>query len=395
MKNILIIFFSLCLFYSCSEESERGQYPLDSVPPKTVSAVSVENQPGGAIISYTIPDDEDLLYVKAIYKLDDGTVMEQKASAYSNQIKIEGLGISQSQTIQLISGDRSKNESEAVNVEIFPLESPIYDVLNTVSMVSDFGGVLVSWANPLRSNIVVTVSALGEDGKFTEVQNVYTKATQGKVNVRGYLPEETVFAVSVRDKWMNRTDTISEALTPLFEEKLDRTKFVRWNPSGIPYMELAGWGWTIEKLWDGQLSYASAGGYSFPTTAVLPASFTMDIGQTACLGRIKIYPRATGAQLYTGGNVKKFQVWGSPHPNVNADFSNWVFLGDFEDVKPSGSAAGVVTQEDIDFATAGVDYSVENSATPVRYLRFYIEKTWGGGAGMQIFEVEFYGSITK
>ena len=391
MKKFLILLLSLNFFLACTEE-DRGQYPLDSVAPGKISSVSVTNHPGGALISYAIPGDDDLLYVKALYKLDDGTPMEQKASAYVTQIEIEGLGLAKNQTIQLISGDRSQNESDPVNVEISPLESPIYDILNSIVLKADFGGVYLSWNNPLKSEIVLSVSVMENNNQFTEIQNIYSKASVGKFNIRGFSVEERVFAVFIRDRWMNKTDVVSQALTPLYEEQLDNTQFARWNPQGIPYIELPNWGWTIEKIWDGQLSYASAG-YSFPGTVVLPHSFTMDLGQIAQLGRVKLFQRATGDQLYTGGNIKKFQLWGSATPDVNADFSTWTLLGDFESIKPSGSATGIKTQEDIDYATAGEDYTIENSTVPVRYLRFHIEKTWGGSPAMQLFEAEFYGKV--
>src|SRR5690606_21679653 len=114
--------YHVCLIFilwSCSE-SEIGQYPIDSEAPGIVGSISVENLKGAAVVSYDIPDDDDLLYVKAIYRLDNGEEVEQKASAYANSIRIEGLGKSREQEVLLVTGDRSKNESEPVAVTIHP-----------------------------------------------------------------------------------------------------------------------------------------------------------------------------------------------------------------------------------------------------------------------------------
>src|SRR4051794_26451510 len=100
--------FSLLMLFSCTK-IEKGQFPIEHDAPGQVTNVKVANVAGGANISYTIPTDNDLLYVKVIYKLDDGRIMEQKASAYANSLKVEGIGKSFEQEVELICGDRSKN----------------------------------------------------------------------------------------------------------------------------------------------------------------------------------------------------------------------------------------------------------------------------------------------
>ena len=231
-SKIFILLLAICFALSCEEE-ERGQYPLDTIPPRQIVNPQVENIAGGAIISYTIPDDDDLLYVKVIYQLDNGTVMEQKASAYTNRIQVEGLGKSKAQTVSLVCGDRSKNESEPVEVEIHPMEAPIFEILESVNIENDFGGVFITWENPAKADVVLTVATWNEeDAKYEEVENFYTNSGTGKGNIRGLPAEEIIFAVYLRDKWGNNTDTISGTYLPLFEEALDKARFARWNPRG-------------------------------------------------------------------------------------------------------------------------------------------------------------------
>ena len=392
MKRILLFAVAgSCFLLSC-EKSERGQYPLDSVAPGGVKNVIVENVPGGARLSYTIPEDEDLLYVKVIYKLDDGRSVEQKASAYASGIDVVGTGRSAEQEVELVCGDRSKNESQPVTVKIHPLDAPIYGILGTLEIRNDFGGIRLDWKNPTQADAVINVSVPDATNHLVEVDNFYTNTREGKGNIRGFPAQEQSFAVFIRDRWGNRTDTIISKNLPLHEERLDKTKFTNWSPPGIPYLQLDN-NWTIAKLWNNSVANP---GYSWPLSATLPSSFTFDMGQLAKLSRFKIFQRATDAQLYTGGNVKQFQLWGSSHPGVSDDFSTWVKLGDFSSFKPSGLPLGQVSAEDMAYAgVAGEDYNIDLSAPPVRYLRFVIESTWGGSKAMQIMEVDFFGNITN
>lgn len=388
MKRYCFILTLVLGFLACGKD-ERGQYALNNIPPGAITSPQVQNIAGGAIISYTIPNDEDLLYVKAVYTLNNGTVMEQKASVYESSLKVTGMGRSREQTVQLIACDRSKNESAPVEVKIHPMDAPIYSIMESVKIRNDFGGILLNWENPDEAEVVLTVLTPNELNKLTAIENFYTKAKTGKGNLRGYPPVERVFGIVLRDRWGNHTDTLTGTYLPILEERLDKKKFAKWNPPGIPYQELGGW--PISRMWDNLLGNP---GFSWPLTATLPGSFTVDLGQTAKLSRFKVFQRATTEQLYTGGNVKKFQVWGSSHPNVNDDFATWVKLGDYHSYKPSGLPLGQYSAEDMAYAgVAGEDYNVGLDAPPVRYLRFVIEETWGGSRAMQIMELDFFGDI--
>ena len=393
MKKVyLLTVVLLCLFYSCSKE-EIGQYPVDGVAPGEIKTPEVRNIPGGAIISYIIPDDEDLLYVKVIYKLDNGTTMEQKASSYERSVKVEGLGRSREQTVQLIAYDRSNNSSNPVTVSIHPEDAAIYSILESIDTQADFGGIYLDWENPTEAEVVLMVFTENLDKRLVTAQNFYTRAQVGKGNVRGYPSQPTVFAVALRDRWGNLTDTVRVTYTPMPEVQLDRLKFRRWNPAdnSIPYTDLVSQGWIIENMWDNNIG---AKGFSFPLTTTLPANLTFDLGQTAKLSRFKLHHRADASQLYTGGNFKKFRVYGSATPGVSADFDTWTKIGEYQSIKPSGLPMGQISAEDLQYAsTDGEDFNVDINAPPIRYLRFVVDETWGGNTAAQVMELKFFGEI--
>ncbi|MDR0845133.1 MAG: DUF4959 domain-containing protein, partial [Tannerella sp.] len=111
MKNIIItiMFFALVLS-SCKEET-IGLQPQDSVPPGPVSDVTYKATPGGVILKYRLPADEDLLYVKAVYSRKEGVLSEVKATLYTDSLVIEGFGDALPTEVTLIAVDRSDNES--------------------------------------------------------------------------------------------------------------------------------------------------------------------------------------------------------------------------------------------------------------------------------------------
>lgn len=66
-RLINIAFFALLLLASCKEESNYGQYPVESTPPGKVTNIEYEALPGAVKLKYELPMDKDLLYVKAAY----------------------------------------------------------------------------------------------------------------------------------------------------------------------------------------------------------------------------------------------------------------------------------------------------------------------------------------
>ena len=388
MKTYYILLLLFTFFaYSCKED-ERGQYPVDNVPPGEVKSTQVENIAGGAIISYVIPEDDDLLYVKAIYTLDDGTVMEQKASEYASSLKIEGIGKSRELSVTIVTGDRSKNESKPVVVITHPQDSPIYTILASIQSYNDFGGIRLTWANPTKADVVLGVVTKNDAGEFISAQNFYTNAAADKGNLRGYPSVERVFGFYLRDRWGNMTDTIKNAFMPLFEEEI-KGKIARWNPTGIPYLEYSPT-YPIEKMWDG--STATASFYLQSPILAYPYSFTWDLGESMKFSRIHIWQRQGVTLVYITQAVQKFQLWGSATPYVSDSFTGWTYIGDFESIKPSGSPLGTHTAEDDAFGIAGQDYNIDAATPPLRYMRMVVTKTWSNDLAFAFGEMKFFGS---
>ena len=392
LKNISWGACILLLLYAC-KENEKGQYPVHGgIPGKVTSARVEKNFAGGSLIVYDIPKEEDALYVRARYTLDDGTLMELKSSVYTDRITIVGIGRSREVPVILTVVDRSQNESEPVTVLAYPLDSPIYEIANSMVIREDFGGIVLRWDNAEKLPIVIDVLSPDEIIGMIPIDRFYSSAQDGKANVRGQEAIETIFSVTIRDRWGNATDPISEYYTPLFEEELDKSKFRRWNPDGLPYLvPSTNPNWQIETLWDntwGTMVEGVVMGYA--TSALF---FTFDMGQMAKISRFKIYNRIEPNVCFNMANPKRFELWGSATSEVNADTDTWQFLGYFEAVKPSGLPLGQVTAEDIEYTGInGEDFNIEE-CPPVRYIRFECLETWGKDVRIQMMEMTFWGQV--
>ena len=71
---------------SCSKNED-----VDSTPPGIITNVSVVPTNGGGIISYTLPSDSDVSYVRAEYTNSQGEDVFRVASKYNTSLEVNGL----------------------------------------------------------------------------------------------------------------------------------------------------------------------------------------------------------------------------------------------------------------------------------------------------------------
>lgn len=395
--SILTVAAVFCLS-SCEEES-IGQYPTDSTPPGPVTDVMVtETFGGGAVLSFRIPDDPDLMGVVAQYTLDTGKETEVMVSSYAKELTIKGFAEAKEHPVSIFTIDKSRNLSKPVLVMVTPKRAPIYDVFETLAMYDDFGGMQIQWENPERQDIIISVFKPIAEGSdmLEDVTNFYSSEKDGVANVRGFT-ETQKFFVSVSDPYGNQTEMISKMVTPMYEEEIQGTKYwKKWNPSDIPYAQYSK-SYPIEKLWDGITMEVSTSSNFFhtPAGATFPVRFTFDMQQVFKLSRMKVYHR--GQQwVYKHGNPKVFSVYGSLSNTVKLDAvdeeNQWVFLGRFFSVKPSGLPVGEYTTEDLAKGGGGEEFDFPlQYSVPVRYIRFDVEETWGGTEMIHISELRMWG----
>lgn len=403
MRKHIFLFSLLLAFLSACNEESVGQYPIDNVAPGPVSNVSVkETFGGGVILNYTIPNDADLQGVIANFTLDTGKEMSVMVSGYAREITLEGFANATEHTAELRTMDKSRNLSEPVIVTFTPKRAPIFDVYESLKINSDFGGAKFTWENPEMKDIIVSISKPLTDGSDVEenLQIFYSSAPEGEGFVRGLSVEPVLLSATITDKYGNTTEKKSQECIPLYEEKIQSTKYwKKWNGDpAIPYKQYSG-SYPITEMWDGKKQ--TEGGdkgnmFHLPAGDPMPVRFTFDMGQIYTLSRMKLAQRNLGGWAFEHGNPKRFQVYGSLNSNVGLNETDperqWIFLGEFNSFKPSGLPLGEASVEDEAIAAEGEDFTFPiELATDVRYIRFDILETWGGTEMVHIAELEFWG----
>lgn len=386
--------------------------PLEhnSAPLGTVSNVTHENQPGGATITYTLPDEQDLLYVKAEYTLATGQKMQVKSSFYNNSLAVEGFADTKPHVVTLYAVNRSETVSEPVQVTITPLESPIWAVMRSLGNDSGdrsanvkpaFAGVYLHALNLSRANVAILVMEKNDKGDWTTNPNsIYTTQDTISKTIRGLSIEPHHFAITVRDRWLNTTDTIYKDITPFPEVELDKSKFGNAAfPGDTPHWSEN----SLSGMWDGDILNWPKVYVTHPSalTTIPQHVVTIDTGVLIKMSRIKIwdYPeyKPSGAyarSYYNTGNLKDFVIYGWPlnTPPTEAGFDGWVPLGHFHEVKPSGLPLGQMSTEDYNAAAAGFSWDFDPSAPAVRYLRLKSLSNWEGLGTLSIAEIKIYGA---
>jgi len=395
MKNLylIIIFFLALVWWGCSKQERLNFNQSDAPAPAQVTNVKATANPGGATLTYTLPKDPNLSYVKAVYEIQPGVMREAKSSIYSDTLALVGFGDTKSHEVKVYSIGKNEKASDPVTVTITPLTPPVNSVFGTLTMNEAFGGVTVTFTNDTKADISVELM-IDTTGKNTwkNLNVLYTAAATGKFSVRGMASVEKRFGVLVRDRWNNISDTLIKNLTPKFEIEIPKTL---WKNAKLPtdlWKEVSG-GFLIEHLWDNQWSVLSGQSFATPNGSPMPQWFTIDLGQKVLMSRFKEH-QAPSSHLYVASAVKRFELWGSNNPPADGSFNGWDLLGTFESYKPSGVPLGTTTAEDKNYGNfLGEDFDFVNQPAAYRYIRFKTLETYSSTGQIVIAELTLFGEV--
>ncbi|MDR2472160.1 MAG: DUF4959 domain-containing protein [Tannerella sp.] len=413
MKKIIIKYYIAIALLSvlgltgCGQEERFGQNPTDSVAPAPPTNISIENINGGAVISFTAPNDEDLLCVVASYMIN-GKERTVKASPYVNKLTVDGFGSENEFQVFLKSVDKSKNESNPVPVSIHPLMPPVKQIFETLDILDSFGGIKLSWHNTTGTNIIVEVSKKDGD-EWVSVENFYSNSIDGQASIRGFEPVPVTFRFRIRDRWDNYSEFRVTDNLPLEEKQLDKSKFrtVSALPGDIPPLG----SYTIDRIWDGRWGVSGTFWHGASNPNNMGRTATFDMGQKAKISRFKQYQRTDNAVwIYGHNNLKHYKIYGCDvlTPEMYAGgytdpdneayilptFEGWTEIMEVRCHKPSGES-GVVTNEDKEYILAGDEHEVPIEAPAFRYVRILVLENWSGGTIAQMDEITFWGKIIE
>ncbi|KKO91975.1 MULTISPECIES: DUF5000 domain-containing lipoprotein [Sphingobacterium] len=390
MKRIIFVLFAGLLIVgaigACRKTEVGTMDKSDKQAPGPVSNVEVENLNGGAKITYSLPTDDDLLYIKAEYTTKQGVVRTTKVSRYLDSVVLEGFADTDVYEARLYAVDKSENVSVPLVVKVQPKTPPFELVKEKLLASKAFGGIDVAYQNDTESDVAIVVLTNDKLGNFVPVKTLSTKAKKGSFGPRGLPSVQTRFGLMVRDRWGNLSDTTYVTLTPIFEERLDRTKMKGLNINGTDAKNYPGN--EVEYLFDGDVSNNHA--YHTIDPVKMPQWFTFDIGQTAKLSRLVWFMRP--GWFYDLHNPRKVEIWGSNNPSPDGSFTNWVLLAEHEQIKPSGLPPKQNSNADIEAALEGETVNIPIDAPAVRYIRFKTLRNWSDGVYVNFTELALFGN---
>src|SRR5690606_4448134 len=119
------IFLLTVILFSCTKEDRLDHIDADAPAPAQVTDIKEFATPGGVKLTYKIPADKNLSYIKAIYEIRPGVYREAKSSIYTDTLSLVGFGDSESHNVQLISVGKNEKVSEPVSVTVTPATPPV------------------------------------------------------------------------------------------------------------------------------------------------------------------------------------------------------------------------------------------------------------------------------
>lgn len=397
MKNkyIYILLLAAFAFTACNKEV------LDTTAPGKVTDISYTPTNGGAILTFTAPDDDDLLYVKAVYTNSLGKEVFKVTSHYGDSIEIDGFKEATPQKIKLYAVDRSNNHSEPAEIEVTPMKSFIYLVQESVQLKEQLGGVRITWENPDQKTVFVYVN-FSKAGKTYE--RILSSALSDPVlMIRGLDPEEYSFSVTVEDFNGNKTDKMDVGTyKPLLEQKIDKST---WKVLQNLSVDGDKWEGTLASFWDDVVDTKESGSDNSyfiinrdDNGGMLkwPLDIVVDLNKTVVVNRFVVWQRAfayvnaeqngvsTDYYYYKEENMKSFSV------SVSTDKLTWTSLGNF-DIGDPRDAAGVISPAKYKEAIDGHEFNLESVSQPFRYMKFSILSNYGSETNVYGSEITLYG----
>ena len=369
----------------------------DTTAPGKLSIQSVTPTSGGGIIYYNLPADNDILFVRADYINAQGDEVYRVSSKQNDSIEISGLIDSSPVTVNLSVYDTSQNQSEVVSVDFSPNRSFIFDVLESLEITPDLGGVRVNWTNDEEKTVFIYVYITASSGE-EEIRILSSSNQNGARFVRGLPAEEQNFRIKVEDFDGNTTPDIDfGTYTPLFEEKIDKTS---WRLVSSLSVNGDAWEGQTVNFWDDIVDTVSTNSdnsyfiiYRSLNGGVLrwPLDIVIDLNKTVKINRFKVWQRAfwyngpaNTAYYYQAENLRSFDIY------VSNDRIEWELLGNFDIGDPS-DGSGNIPDEKIDEAAQGHDFNLDDVSPEFRYFKFSITANYGSDTYVHGSEISLFG----
>lgn len=397
LKLIALFLLVMVGFGSCNSDDENN----DVTPPGKLTVTEVIPTHGGAKIVYTLPDDNDILFVKAKYTTTLGQEVFKSASYYTDTIDLDGFNDTRAHQVALYVVDRNNNHSEAVSVEVTPFESYIYLVQENLILTAGFGEIKVDWENTEGKTVHVKIVYSSESGTDSTIFSSKLKVFNS--SIRNLDSVDYTITSVVKDNYENSTGrNIEGVLKPRFEEKIDKST---WTLVPTLSVDANAWEGVTENFWDGVIdictvaddnSYFMINRDDNGGSLNYPLDIVIDFNKQVVVNRFRVWQRAFDYNNRTADNVSDipyyYQVENLRAFNLYAsqDKETWILLGEF-DIGDPKDEDGNVPAEAIQEAIDGHEFNLAEPSQPFRYLKFAITANYGSDTYVNGSEITLYG----
>ena len=395
LKAACCIWLLAIIITGCKQETLNKPTITNNNAPGVVTNVQVQNQNGQSALTYTLPSDNDLFYVKAVYETSPGKTREVVASQYTNTLTVDGFGDTLAHVVKLYAVNSSEKVSAPVAVTVTPLTPPFALAFRSLKITPTFGGFNVACDNPTQGNLaIVPMVDTANNGLFVQskgMDNIYSNSVLIKASVRGQPAVERKYAFFVRDRFLNHSDTLFLKFTPFYEEQFSK---LDWATYVLPGDATNLYSYTdVSKIYDRNFTGGWPNCLFTVESAGSPQMVTLDLGKQRVFSRFILNPFIEiGNVYYVRGNLRDFEIWGSNNPNVNGALdASWTKLVTCNVVKPSGSPSGTETAADYNYAHDGWGFDFPAGISAYRYLRIRSLRNWTGSYFMSISEFTLFG----
>ena len=391
-RNFLSLFLiTFLVLLGCNENENQ-----DSTPPGSLTIESVTPTNGGGVLTYSLPNDSDILFVRAEYTNSLGNDVYRVSSSHNNSIEIDGLNQNTPISVRLFVIDENENISEPTDVEFTPLPSFIYLVQESISISPTLGGVNIEWENIAEKTVYVHLHIVnaGEE----EIRILSSDKEFENISVRGLESVEMTFLTKVEDFDGNITDLEEKAtISPLFEEMIDKST---WTLMSQLSVDGNAWEGETDNFWDDIVDTAETNAdnsyfiiWRDANGGVLnwPLDIVINLNKNVKIHRLKVWQRAfwyngpTGIPYYyQEENIRSFDLYASENSQ------DWTLLGQYDIGDPSDQD-GNIPQDFIDAAANGHDFDLEGVSDKFRYLKFSITSNYGSDTYVHGSEITLWG----
>ncbi len=334
-KYLFLFVAFLLIMASCKEEGRHDANSNDKTPPGKVKDITYKPLYGGARFFYTIPNDEDLLNVEAVYTNAQNQSFTFSASYYTDSLDVYGFAETIEYTVQLYAVDRVGNRSEAAEINVVPLKAAYTRVAESMVIKPGFSSFILDWENELKQNINIYVdfsyTQNGTPYEFSQVFSSNLETDRRFIEDLYLTPQDPVnVRVRVEDIYGNITAPVDYGQISLLEDiKIPKADWKLPNPND----SIADVPMCFGNGFEGRLSYViddlidrgdnlnfmhtnSRGRTGHAANGNMPWNFIIDLGDYYELSRIITHQRHSGGlanisqgQYYKYENVGIYRIY--------------------------------------------------------------------------------------